>query len=66
MRTTTGFEFGLGPNITPLGSALVYVAGMTHKVGDLSIPVNLSIVPSECGVRMSVLTGFNTDVFRRR
>ena len=66
MRTTTGLEFGIGPNVTPLGTALVYTAGMTHKVGDLSIPVNLSIVPSESGVRMSVLTGFNTEVFRRR
>ena len=66
MRTNSGFEFGLGPNVTPVGIALAYVAGMTHKVGDLNIPLNLSIVPSESGVRMSVLTGFNAEVLWRR
>lgn len=65
MRTTSGFEFGLGPNVTPLGTAVVYVAGLNRKVGELNFPVNVSIVPSESGVRMSVLTGFNAELFRR-
>ena len=65
LRTTSGFEFGFGPNVTPLGTAVVYVAGVNRKVGELNFPVNVSIVPSESGVRMSVLTGFNAELFRR-
>ena len=62
-RMKSGFEFGVGPNITPLSSAIVYVAGMTHKVGTLNVPVNVSIVPSVDGVRASVITGFNLPNF---
>jgi hypothetical protein len=62
-RLKSGFEFGVGPNITPLSSAIVYVAGVTHKVGTLNIPVNVSVVPSVDGVRASVLTGFNLTTF---
>lgn len=62
-RMKSGFEFGVGPNITPLSSAIVYVAGMTHKVGTLNVPVNVSIVPSVDGIRASVLTGFNLPTF---
>ena len=62
-RMKSGFEFGVGPNITPLSSAIVYVAGVTHKVGSLNVPVNVSLVPSVDGVRASVLTGFNLPNF---
>ena len=61
-RTRSGFEFGVGPNITAVGTAIVYVAGVTHKVGTLNVPLNISIVPSESGVRTSVLTGFNLSM----
>lgn len=63
-RTKSGFEFGVGPNVTPLSTAIVYVAGMTHKVGSLNVPINVSIVPSVNGTRMSVLTGFNMESIR--
>ena len=62
-RLKSGFEFGVGPNITPLSSAIVYVAGITHKVGTLNVPLNISIIPSVDGVRASVLTGFNLQTF---
>lgn len=64
-RMKSGFEFGVGPNITPLSTAIVYVAGMTYKVGTLNVPVNVSVVPSVDGVRASVLTGFNLTTFDR-
>jgi hypothetical protein len=62
-RMKSGFEFGVGPNITPLSTAIVYVAGVTHRVGTLNVPLNVSIVPSVDGVRASVLTGFNLRTF---
>ena len=59
LRTREGAEFGIGPNITPAGAALAIAAGMTIRAGVVNIPVNVAVVPSGAGVRMSVLTGFN-------
>ena len=59
IRTGTGVEFGVGPNITPAGVALAAAAGVTFRRGALNVPVNLAVVPSKSGVRVSVLTGFN-------
>jgi hypothetical protein len=63
LRTKEGAELGLGPNITPLGVGLAFAAGTTFRAGALNIPVNIAVVPSKSGVRVSFLTGFNT---RRR
>jgi hypothetical protein len=63
MRTRQGAEFGVGPNVTPSGTALAIAAGVTLRVGSMNVPMNFAIVPSESGVRVSVLGGFN---FRRR
>ncbi len=60
VRTGGGAEFGFGPNITPLGVGLVIAAGATFRAGALNVPVNLAVVPSKSGVRVSFLTGFNT------
>jgi hypothetical protein len=60
MRTMKGAEFGIGPNITPVGAALALAAGMTFRAGGLNVPVNLAVVPSKSGVRVSLLAGFNT------
>ena len=59
MRTAGGAEFGVGPNISPLGSALVLAAGVTLRKGFLNVPVNVAYVPGKAGSRISVLTGFN-------
>ena len=63
LRTREGFEFGVGPNVTPAGTALVIAAGVTFRSGVLNVPVNVAVVPSGAGARMSVLAGFN---FRTR
>ena len=60
MRTMKGAEFGIGPNITPVGAALAVAAGMTFRAGGLNVPVNVAVVPSKSGVRVSLLAGFNT------
>jgi hypothetical protein len=59
LRTMAGTEFGLGPNITPAGAALAIAAGRSFQAGPLHIPINLAVVPSKSGVRVSLLTGFN-------
>jgi hypothetical protein len=63
MRTRDGAEFGIGPNITPAGTAMVFAAGMTFRTGTANIPVNVAIVPSRAGTRVTIVTGFS---LRRR
>ena len=59
LRTAGGSEFGIGPNITPLGVGLVVAAGVTMKTGALHVPFNVAVATSKSGVRMSFMTGFN-------
>jgi hypothetical protein len=59
VRTRDGAEFGIGPNVTPAGTALAIAAGVTFRAGVLNVPMNLAVVPSKAGVRVSVLSGFN-------
>lgn len=58
LRTKEGAEFGVGPNITPAGAALVIAAGVTMRAGVLNIPMNFAVVPTKAGTRVTVLTGF--------
>ena len=59
LRTSTGSEFGVGPNVTPAGVALAVAAGTTFRAGPMNVPVNIAVVPSKAGMRVSFLTGFN-------
>lgn len=59
LRTGSGVEFGLGPNVTPAGVALALAGGVTISEGALNVPFNVAVVPSRAGMRVSVLTGFN-------
>ena len=59
IRTKDGAEFGVGPNVTPVGVALAIAAGITFRAGVLNVPVNLAVVPSKSGMRVSLLTGFS-------
>jgi hypothetical protein len=59
VRTRDGAEFGIGPNITPAGTALVLATGMTFRSGALNIPVNIAVVPSKAGTRVTLLSGFS-------
>ncbi|HUF46859.1 MAG TPA: hypothetical protein VMM93_03525 [Vicinamibacterales bacterium] len=62
LRSSQGAEFGIGPNITPAGTALALAAGVTFRVGAMNVPMNFAVVPSQSGVRVSILSGFT---FRR-
>jgi hypothetical protein len=59
VRSSAGAEFGIGPNVTPAGVALALAAGVTVRSGFLNVPINVAIVPSSAGMRVSMLTGFS-------
>jgi hypothetical protein len=63
MRTARGIEVAAGPNLSPAGAGVALAAGVTMRVGELNVPFNLAVVPSEHGPRFSFLLGFNA---RRR
>jgi hypothetical protein len=63
VRTRDGAEFGIGPNITPAGTGLVLATGMTFRAGAFNVPLNVAVVPSKAGTRVSLLSGFS---LRRR
>jgi hypothetical protein len=60
VRSANGIEFGVGPNITTAGTAIALAAGVNVRRGTLSFPINLAVVPSKSGVRVSLLVGFTT------
>ena len=60
MRTAHGVEFAAGPNLTPAGLAVAIAGGVTFRTGNLNIPVNMAVVPSKNGARISMLAGFNS------
>ncbi|ALW84723.1 hypothetical protein AUC43_06275 [Hymenobacter sedentarius] len=59
LRGAKGFEFGVGPNLTPLGSSIVLAMGTSIKSNGINFPINLAMVPGAGGVRVSLLVGFN-------
>jgi hypothetical protein len=59
VRASDGTEIGAGPNITPAGVALALAVGKTFRAGVLNVPVNVAVVPSRLGTRVSLLTGFS-------
>jgi hypothetical protein len=63
VRGPSGLEFGIGPNITPLGTGLVVAAGVTVRSGAINVPLNIAVATSKSGARVSIMTGFN---IRRR
>jgi hypothetical protein len=58
MRSEDGAEFGVGPNVTPVGVALAVAVGKTFRAGVMNVPFNVAVVPSKAGMRVSFLTGF--------
>ena len=59
MRTGSGVEFAMGPNVSAGGVGLAAAAGVTFGAGDLNVPLNFAAVRADSGVRLSVLAGFN-------
>ncbi len=59
LRSFKGTEIGIGPNLSVTGLGVVLAAGATKTVGKINMPVNFAVLPSEKGVRFSLLFGFN-------
>lgn len=58
IRFPNGFEFGMGPNATPLGTALAIGFGKSLEYGGVAIPLNVAFVTSPGALRISFLTGY--------
>ena len=63
IRRRDGVEFGIGPNVTPAGFAIVLAAGKTFRTRAFNVPVNVAVVPSRSGTRVSILTGFSLRTY---
>ena len=44
-RTESGLEFGVGPNLSLSGIAMVFGVGYNFTSGNLNLPVNISVIP---------------------
>lgn len=60
IRGPKGLEFGLGPNLSPVGGDIVLALGTSFRANGVNFPVNLAVVPGHGGARISLLFGFNT------
>jgi len=58
VRTANGLEFGMGPNISPVGAALAIGLGKSFQTGGVTIPINLALVMSQGALRTSFLIGY--------
>jgi hypothetical protein len=58
IRFPNGFEFGMGPNATPVGTALAIGVGYRLQYGGVAVPFNVALVTSPGALRISVLTGY--------
>ncbi|MBH8559730.1 hypothetical protein [Hymenobacter negativus] len=59
IRGAKGLEFGVGPNLTPLGTNLVLAMGTSFHSNGINFPVNVAVVPGNGGARISLMLGFN-------
>ena len=59
LRSRTGYEFGVGPNVSLAGAGLAVAAGTTITSGNMNFPINFAAVPGRGGARYSMLIGFN-------
>jgi len=61
-RTRSGFEMGVGPNVSTAGGgefAIIYAAGYSVKFDNVYFPINFAIAPSSESVKYTLLVGFN-------
>lgn len=59
LRQLNGLEFGVGPTVTGAGAELAFAGGVTHRFGDLNVPVNFAVAPGRRGASLSLTVGFN-------
>jgi hypothetical protein len=59
IRTATGNEFVIGPNLSPSGFGLTVAIGRTTKSGSMSMPYNFAVVSNSSSIRYSFTFGWN-------
>ena len=47
VRSSSGIEFAVGPNLSLSGIAMVFGMGYNFKSGNLNIPINIAFVPGK-------------------
>ena len=57
VRTATGIEIGVGPNLSATGAAYAVTLGLANPVGEINVPVNIAAVLGRDGPRFSLLVG---------
>jgi hypothetical protein len=60
IRGPKGFEFGVGPNLTPISANIALAVGTSFRANGVNFPVNFAVVPGNGGARFSLLFGFNS------
>jgi hypothetical protein len=63
IRLPSGFEFGVGPNVSPVGAGLAMGFGKSLRFGGVTIPLNIGVVHSKGALRTTLLAGY---AIRRR
>jgi len=59
VRGANGLEFGVGPNLSLTGIAYVLAVGINFNSNNINFPINFAVIPSDKGVRITLLLGFN-------
>ncbi|MGZ5282071.1 MAG: hypothetical protein ACXWDO_06240 [Bacteroidia bacterium] len=59
VRTSGGFDFSIGPNLSIGGAGLAMMAGTTVKLQGIDIPMHIAAVPTNKGIIFNFLVGFN-------
>lgn len=58
VRMPSGLEFGLGPNLSAVGTALAVAVGKSFRYGEMTFPLNLALVGSPDALRTTILIGY--------
>ena len=58
LRTVSGMEVGVGPNLSLAGTGYAVAVGMNTPIGEVNVPVNVAAVFGQGGPRISLLAGF--------
>ncbi len=64
LRTVSGMEVGVGPNLSLAGTGYAVALGMNNNVGGINLPLNVAAVFGKGGARISLLTGFTLSSSR--
>jgi hypothetical protein len=59
LRQVNGVEFGVSPTVTGAGTQIAFAGGVTHRLGEINVPVNFAFAHGRRGASLSITAGFN-------